>query len=172
MSLAEFYPSVGIPTMLAARVQSVRVDATRVVCVENLASFYELIRHQGRGIAALCLWGNPSPVTRHLLRVLVQSLPLSIPLQVWADIDYGGLNILAQLRHQVSPRIESYRMDLNTLTTHARWAHPISSTDERNLKRLRNVPALADMIPLIDEMLQQGIKLEQEAVVLNTKSMV
>lgn len=169
MSLAEFYPSVGIPTMLAARVQSVRVDAARVVCVENLASFYELIRHQGQGLAALCLWGNPSPITRHLLRGLVQSLPSSVPLEVWADIDYGGLNILAQLRQQVSSRFASYGMDLNTLTTHARWAHPLSSTDERNLKRLRNVPALADMVPFIDEMLQQGIKLEQEAVVLNTR---
>jgi DNA topoisomerase VI subunit A len=172
MSLTEFYPSVGIPTMLAARVQSVRVDAARVVCVENLASFYELIRHQGHGIAALCLWGNPSPVTRHLLRALVQSLPPSIPLLVWADIDYGGLNILAQLRQQVSPRFESYRMDSNTLTTHARWAHPLSGTDERNLKRLQQTPALTDMGSVIDEMLQQGIKLEQEAVVLNTKSKI
>jgi hypothetical protein len=170
MSLTEFYPSVGIPTTLAARVQSVRVDTARVVCVENLASFYELIRHQGHGIAALCLWGNPSPVTRHLLRALVQSLPPSIPLQVWADIDYGGLNILAQLRQQVSLRFEAYHMDSNTLTVHARWAHPLSGTDERNLKRLRNVPVLADMVPLIDEMLQRSIKLEQEAVVLNTKS--
>jgi hypothetical protein len=167
MSLAEFYPSVGIPTMLAARVQCVRVDAARVVCVENLASFYELIRYE-QGLAALCLWGNPSPATRHLLRGLVQSLSPAVPLQVWADIDYGGLNILAQLRQQVSARFGPYRMDLATLKAHTHWAHPLSSTDERNLTRLRHVPALLDMVPLIDEMLQQSLKLEQEAVALNT----
>ena len=167
MSLAEFYPSVGIPTALAARVQQVRVDAACVVCVENLASFYELIRHQGQGLAALCLWGNPSPTIRHLLRCLVQDISPAIPLYVWADIDYGGLNILAQLRQQVSLRIAPYRMDIATLKTHLRWAHPLSSTDERNLTRLRAVPALADMTPLIDEMLRQGLKLEQEAVVFN-----
>jgi len=166
MSLSEFYPSVGIPTALAARVEQVQVDATRVVCVENLTSFYELVRHEGQGLAALCLWGNPSPASRHLLRCLADALPPDIPLLLWADIDYGGLNILAQLRIQVSPRFEPYRMDRGTLDTHARWAHPLSSVDERNLARLRHHPALADVVALIDHMLLNGIKLEQEAVAL------
>jgi hypothetical protein len=39
MSLSEFYPSVGIPTALAARVERVQAGAARVVCVENLTSF-------------------------------------------------------------------------------------------------------------------------------------
>ena len=159
-SLAEFYPSVGIPMALAARVQQARIDAARLVCVENLASFYELIRHEGQGLAALCLWGNPSPATRHLLRCL----PPQLPLLLWADIDYGGLNILAQLRQQVSPGFAPHRMDQLTLDQHAHWGHPLSPADERNLARLRRHPALADMIPLIDHMLQRGLKLEQEAV--------
>jgi hypothetical protein len=164
--LSEFYPSVGIPTALAARVKQVQVEATHVICVENLTPFYELIRHQGEGLAALCLWGNPSPASRHLLRCLVESLPSDVPLLLWADIDYGGLNILAQLRQQVSARFSPYRMDQNTLDTHTHWAHPLSSADERNLTRLRQHPALADVAPLIDHMLLQGIKLEQEAVAL------
>jgi hypothetical protein len=163
-SLAEFYPSVGIPTAMAARVQQATVDAPRLVCVENLASFYELIRHEGQGLAVLCLWGNPSPATRHLLRCL----PPELLLFVWADIDYGGLNILAQLRQQVSPDFKPYRMDPATLEAHARYAHPLSPADERNLARLRRHPALADMVTLIDYMLQGGLKLEQEAVGINS----
>jgi hypothetical protein len=164
MSLAEFHPSVGIPTALAARVQRVSVDAPRVVCVENLASFYELVRYEGQHVAALCLWGNPSPASRHLLRCLVQDLPQSVSLFLWADIDYGGLNILAQLRQQVSARFVPYRMDCPTLDAHVRWAHPLSIADGRNLTRLRRHPALIDMIPLIDRMLLREIKLEQEAI--------
>jgi hypothetical protein len=166
MSLANFYPSVGIPATLAAQVQRVSVEATRVICVENLASFYELIRHEGQGIAALCLWGNPSPTVRHLLRCLAAELPEQVPLLLWADIDYGGLNILGQLRRTVSPRFMPYYMDQATLEAHARWAHPLSSSDEHNLARLRSHPALGDMVPLIDYMLLQGLKLEQEAVTL------
>ena len=165
-SLSEFYPSVGIPTALGARVEQVRVDAARVVCVENVTPFYELVRHQGQrhGLAAMCLWGNPSPASRHLLRRLADHLPSDVPLLLWADVDYGGLSILAQLRQRVSPRFAPYRMDVDTLEAHAHWAHPLSSADERNLARLRNHPALPDLTPLIDHMLRRGIKLEQEAV--------
>jgi hypothetical protein len=165
-SLSEFYPSVGIPAALAARVRQVWVEAARVICVENLTPFYELIRHQDQGLAALCLWGNPSPATRHLLRCLADSLPPDVPLLLWADIDYGGLNILAQLRQQVSPRFSPYRMDPDTLDAHTHWAHPLSSADERNLARLRHHPTLTDIVPLIDYMLLRGLKLEQEAVAL------
>jgi hypothetical protein len=165
-SLAGFYPSAGIPAALAAHVQRVSVDAPRVVCVENLAAFYELVRHEGPALAALCLLGNPSPAARHLLRCLADALPEQVPLLVWADIDYGGLSILAQLRRQVSTRILPYRMDLVTLDAHACWAQPLSSSDQRNLARLRCHPALSDMTPLIDHMLLRGLKLEQEAVIL------
>jgi hypothetical protein len=164
ISLAEFYPSVGIPAALAARVRRATIDAPRLVCVENLASFYELIRHEGQGLAALCLWGNPSPATRHLLRCLSSEVPLF----VWADIDYGGLNILAQLRQQVSVDFAPYRMDQATLDAHTRYAHPLSPAEEHNLNRLRRHPFLADMTPLIDHMLQRGLKLEQEAINLGS----
>jgi hypothetical protein len=166
VSLAEFHPSVGISTVLAGRVKRVCVDAARVVCVENLTSFYELIRHESKGLAALCLWGNPSPASRHLLRCLADELSSETSLLLWADIDYGGLSILSQLRAQVSPRFEPYRMDCDTLDAHTRWAHPLSSADKRNLTRLKRQPLLSDMANLIDYMLLRDVKLEQEAVVI------
>jgi DNA topoisomerase VI subunit A len=164
MSLAEFYPSVGIPSALASQVERVTVDAARIVCVENLTPFYTLVRQQRRGVAALCLWGNPSPASRHLLRTLVAGLPPDVSLLLWADIDYGGLSILAQLRERVSARFSPYRMDVAALDAHAHWAQPLTSTDERNLSRLRRRSSLSDVVPLIDHMLSAGIKLEQEAL--------
>jgi hypothetical protein len=166
ISLADFVPSVGIPATLAARVGDVTVDAGRVICVENLTTFYTLLQHERDALAAVCLAGNPSPACRQLLARLAERLPADIPLYVWADIDYGGLNILAQLRRHVSPRFAPYRMDVETLDAFARWGQPLTSNDARNLARLRDHPALADMIPLIDEMLLREVKLEQEAIVL------
>jgi hypothetical protein len=167
MSLSEFCPAVGIPSALATALHQVQVSASRVVCVENLAPFYELVRHEGQGLAALCLAGNPSPASRHLLRRLAQELPPDVPLLLWADVDYGGLNILGQLREKVSARVAPYRMDEDTLEAHAHWAQPLSAADERNLARLKNHPFLTDVVPLIEHALRRGIKLEQEAVVLD-----
>jgi len=138
----------------------------RVVCVENLATFYELIRYEGAGLAALCLWGNPAPAVRHLLARLADTLTAEIPLQVWADLDYGGLNILAQLRKLISPRFTPYRMDVTTLDTHIHWARPLTENDHHLLARLQGRAALADVQPVISHMLERGLKLEQEAVQL------
>ena len=163
LTLGEFYPSVGVPAAQAARVQRVEVDAERVVCVENQTTFYELVRHEGDGLAAICLWGNPSPVCRHLLHCLTQTLPERVPLRVWADLDYGGLNILAQLR-KITPRFAPYRMDTATLDAHVLWARPLTQADEKHLARLARYPLLSDMWPVIGHMLARGIKLEQEAI--------
>jgi hypothetical protein len=162
--LGDFEPSVGIPARLAANVRKVTVDAERVVCVENLTPFNELVRREREGSAALYLGGNPSPACRHLLRCLAEATPLGVSLRVWADLDYGGLNILAQLRRLVSPRFAPYRMDAETLDAHVLWARPLTAADERRLARLARHPYLVDMRPLIQHMLARGLKLEQEAI--------
>lgn len=163
--LAGFEPSVGIPTRLAATVREVRVDAEGVICVENLTPFYELVRRGPGRLAALYLGGNPSPPCRHLLRCLAEQAPAGLPLQVWADLDYGGLSILAQVRRLVSTRFMPYRMDVETLEAHAHWAKPLTERDERRLARLARHPHLQDVRPLVEHMLARGLKLEQEATI-------
>lgn len=167
IDLTPFCPAVGIPTQLAVAACAVGVDVSlvrRVVCVENLAAFYELIRHAGDGLAVLCLWGNPAPPVRHLLRLLGDSLPEETPLSVWADLDVGGLSIVSALRRLVSSRFLPYHMDAATLDAHARWAKPLTPNDRARLLHLRGQPVLADLRPLIETMLDRGIKLEQEAI--------
>jgi hypothetical protein len=167
VTLDGFYPAVGVPAMMVARLQRVEIDPAavqRVVCVENLASFYELIRYEGKDMAALCLWGNPAPAVRHLLGRLAETLPAGIPLQVWADLDFGGLNILAQLRRSITPRFVAHRMDRQILDAHIAWARPLTENDRRLLMRLQSRPSLEDEQPVIARMLERGLKLEQEAV--------
>jgi len=164
MSLGEFSPSVGIPAAQAARLKRVTAHTSQVICIENPTSFHELIRnsqHEIRAmqppIAALCLWGNPSPACRHLLKRLAENLSEDTPLRVWADLDYGGFNILALLRKHVSPRFEPYLMDIETLENHALYARLLTQRDTRNLERLSQHPALADVKAVITYMLQRNL---------------
>jgi Uncharacterized protein conserved in bacteria C-term(DUF2220) len=171
VTLDAFYPSAGVPALMTARLQHASVDTDacdRVVCVENLASFYELIRYEGARLAALCLWGNPAPAVRHLLACLAGTLPPEVPLQVWADLDWGGLNIVETLRRTVSARFEPYRMDIGTFEAHLRWARPLTDHDRERLARSLGHGALSDLIPLIEHLLARDLKLEQEAIRLSS----
>jgi hypothetical protein len=169
ISLADFYPAAGVPALMLAAAHRVSVDTARlkrVVCVENLASFYELIRYEGEGLAAVCLWGNPSPAVRHLLACLTETLPPAIPLQAWTDLDFGGFRIVSALRRFVAPRFLPYRMDSATLDAHRHWARPLAGHDAANLTRLLGHAELSDLRPTIEHMLEIGLKLEQEAIQL------
>jgi len=144
---------------------SAHTQAARVICVENLTSFYELVNGRLLGaappdFAAICLMGNPAPACRHLLRCL----PAEVPLYVWADMDYGGFNILAQIRAQVSARAQPVWMDASTFDRHARLARPLTPGDVMRLTRLLQHPRLADVRPAIAHLLARGLKLEQEAI--------
>ena len=169
LSLGEFNPSVGVSAVQAAHVKRVRVHADRVVCVENLTTFHILADRLARDpelhrTALMCLAGNPSPACRCLLSCLSHSLPDDIPLYVWADLDYGGFNILSQLRRQVNPRFLPYQMDSEVLERFAQFAHPLTLSDRRNLKRQLNRPELEDVHLVIAYLLKRELKLEQEAI--------
>lgn len=179
LSLSGFGPSVGFPAAQTAAIQAVTVHAEAVLCIENLTTFHEFARaqeiaqrnteHATRDLysmfrstifAVICINGNPSPAIRHILRLV----PETTPVHLWSDMDYGGFNILSQLRKQVSPRIQPYRMDIPTFESHAHLARPLTQTDERNLKRLCLRPELQDVRLVIEHLLKRGVKLEQEAI--------
>ncbi len=181
ISIDSFAPSVGFPAAQIASLQKITIRAESVLCIENLTSFHEFIRTNGtRGTdqvnrytgkqpnngtrptqhAALCLMGNPSPSIRCLLRLI----PEETPIYLWSDIDYGGFNILSQLRRQVNPRIQPYLMDISTFENYAYLSRPFTRGDIHNLKRLALHPVLEDVHPTIEHLLERGLKLEQEAI--------
>jgi DNA topoisomerase VI subunit A len=172
LSLGGFTPSIGFPAAQVETIQSVSIHAGSVLCIENLTSFHEHLRANAtRNIpsrseaerthhATLCLMGNPSPPIRHLLRLI----PETTPIYLWSDMDYGGFNILSQLRKQVRAQIQPYLMDTSTFEAYAHLSHPLTQMDVRNLGHLCARPELSDAKSTIEHLLHRGLKLEQEAV--------
>jgi hypothetical protein len=114
LNLSGFTPSVGFPAAQTATLQTVHAES--VLCIENLTTFHQQVdRYTGtrvnngtrntehesnvarsvfRSSAFICTYGNPSPAVRRILRLL----PETTPIYLWSDLDYGGFNILSQLR--------------------------------------------------------------------------
>jgi len=166
LSLGGFAPSVGFPAAQTIHLQSVNVHASAVLCIENLTSFHEFIRKAApdRQYALLCTYGNPSPAVRRILRLI----PEEIPIFHWSDLDYGGFNILSQLRRLVSERVEAYCMDGATLDANFERARPLTVSDRANLKKLLYRPELRDTHTVITYLLKRGLKLEQEGIEFKT----
>lgn len=158
-----FIPSVGFPASQIARLEKVGIRADAVLCIENLTSFHAFTRKDEMNsvkYAVICLMGNPSPSVRKYLRLV----PSETPIYLWSDMDYGGFNILSQLRRQVSLHIQPYLMDIATFDAYAHLSRPLTRADAHNLKRLARNPALKDVRPTIEHLLQSRLKLEQEAI--------
>jgi hypothetical protein len=175
LSLGSFIPSVGFPAAQVGSIQAVDIYARAVLCIENLTAFHEFSRLQEdfqlktgcetgnlSNCATLCIMGNPSPAIRRILRLI----PDSIPLYLWSDFDYGGFNILSQLRRYVSSRLQTYLMDIATFDAYAHLSRPLTDNDERNLRQLLSRPELKDARPVLEHILKRGLKLEQEALYL------
>jgi hypothetical protein len=163
LNLGGFTPSVGFPAAQASQLLSVSVHADVVLCIENLTSFYEWVRlceADGPKYAVLCTLGNPSPAVRRILGLL----PDNFPIYHWSDIDYGGFNILSQLRRQVSERVQPYWMDEATLDANYNRSRPLTIADKTNLKKLLHRPELEDVRVVIEYLLKRGVRLEQEGI--------
>jgi hypothetical protein len=126
LNLSGFTPSIGFPAAQISSLQSVRADS--VLCIENLTAFHQYIRQREQGDrqtgkhaqadnnirnrsprseaertqhSIICTYGNPSPAIRRVLRLL----PETTSIYLWSDLDYGGFNILSQLRRTVNEQI-------------------------------------------------------------------
>lgn len=163
LNLSGFTPSVGFPAVQTASLQSVRAES--VLCIENLTTFHQYTQQVDNGTrntqhAILCTYGNPSPAVRRVLRFL----PETTPIFLWSDLDYGGFNILSQLRRTVGKQVQPYLMDIDTLEANIPRARPLTSSDRTHLKRLLLHAELRDVRPVIEHLLKRGLKLEQEGV--------
>jgi hypothetical protein len=172
LSLSGFSPAVGFPAIQAASIQEVNVYADAVLCIENLTAFHEFVHLRESiqpriphlagnfsNVAVLCIMGNPSPSIRHILRLI----PEQIPIFLWSDLDYGGFNILGQLRH-VSRRVQPYLMDIATFDAYAHLSRPLTQRDEYNLRQLALRAELKDVRPVLEHLCRRRLKLEQEAL--------
>lgn len=164
LSLGGFSPSVGFPAAQVENLHAAAIHAEALLCIENLTTFHEFVRtdQAQNKYATLCLMGNPSPAIRQLLK----RIPAETPIHVWADMDYGGFNILSMLRREILTSIQPYKMDIETFEKHAHLARPLTQNDVRNLQRLLKRRELHDLVPVIEHLLHQELKLEQEAISL------
>lgn len=163
-----------LPGDIALSTESVRslVDVTvlgkRVVTVENLTSFHDYPAGED---FVIYTGGFHNKVKRDFLIYLYQRNP-DREYRHFGDIDAGGFYILEHLKRKTGIHFYSLHMDVDTLRQYETDQKPLSDNDRKRLGQLKETlqaqkrqdKCLEDYGDVIDFMLEENCKLEQEAV--------
>ncbi|MGM0397080.1 MAG: Wadjet anti-phage system protein JetD domain-containing protein [Bacillota bacterium] len=147
---------IAISSMMLKDIESVQVLSGKVLTVENLTTFHSFEKED---FFVIYLGGFHNRIRRDFIRML-HAQNKGATYHHFGDIDAGGFHILEHLRKTTDVDFLSYKMDIETLKEHISYAKPLTENDRKRLMKLVN----SQYKETIEYMLENNIKLEQEAV--------
>jgi hypothetical protein len=139
----------------------------RIISIENKANYVEYVRkNQSNDEFIIYHGGQFSPAKRVFLKAIVSAMPLTCEFYHWGDIDYGGFCMLARLRREILPGIQAWKMGKEELQQYLQYTSKFSDTYRKRVSSLLEEPELDDLYMCIEFMLESGVRLEQEAMLL------
>ena len=163
--ITPFAYGVALGADTLSELEIVGCRASRLLSVENKATFRELIRcGLDESVLLLCLGGFAGASKRCLLKKLAAYLGDQIEYLHWGDLDYGGLQIFQHLRQTSLPQLRPALMDADTYDEYAANGEAYDAAYRQKLQSLQGNENFSEFHAVLDTMLQQGKTLEQEAV--------
>lgn len=129
-----------------------------VITIENLTSFF---RYWEKDSLLIYLGGYHNSIRRALLKMVYEAIP-DAAYYHFGDIDAGGFGILLDLRKKTGIPFLSYHMDLETLKRYMQYGKSLTESDRKRLEKMRKEEEFCDVIEF---MLEENIKLEQECII-------
>lgn len=169
LDLSRMAGDIALSTESIRNLQDVTVSGGRVVTVENLTSFHD---YPAKEDFVIYLGGFHNKVKREFLLYLYER-NLEKEYRHFGDIDAGGFCILEHLKKKTGIPFCSLYMDVTTLCRYARDQKPLTENDRKRLLQIKETLSekiqqgkeTEDYREVIDFMLSNNCKLEQEAVV-------
>lgn len=168
IDLSRLRGDIGLSTESVKGLRNISILGNRVVTVENLTSFHD---YPTGDDFVIYLGGFHNKVKRDFLVYVYEGNPQK-KYRHFGDIDAGGFYILEHLKRKTGIAFHSLHMDLETLRKHREEAKPLTDNDRKRLLQLREEledrktrgEAIEDYREVIDYMLAENCKLEQEAI--------
>ena len=134
----------------------------RILTIENRANFFAY--RQAENELVVYHGGQYSPAKKRLFEKLAAAMPTDCQWFHWGDIDLGGFSMLLRLRTEILPTVQPYRMSVAELQTYQAYTQLFSKDYAEKLKKLKEQERLSDCLDCIDYMLNNKVRLEQEAM--------
>ena len=149
---------------------SLAPSVKRILSIENKANYIEYVRKE-KPVDELVLYhgGQYSPAKRLFLQKIVAAMPEDCSFSHWGDIDFGGFSMLARLRREIFPNVRPYLMGKAELLKYAGLCAKFNKPYADKLSALLQQPELADCAECIKHMLENSVRLEQEAMLVDSR---
>lgn len=135
----------------------------QVMTIENLTTFHsEAKRRCEEPILLVYTAGMPSPAWRAMYARLLNSIPATVPVHHWGDIDEGGFRIaaaLAKVALATGHVLKPYAMNPENVPLEMQ-----NKASARTLDRIRHFATAAGWPELGDEIVAAGFTVEQEGL--------
>lgn len=134
-----------------------------VMTIENQTTFHsEARRRCEENVLLIYTAGMPSPAWRAMYARLLGSVPKSVPVHHWGDVDEGGFRIaavLAQVAQAAGHELNPWKMAPNDVPKERR-----TQAKPHTLERIRHFAKTAGWEPLGDAIAEAGFTVEQEGL--------
>lgn len=162
---------MGIPFSFTSsaieKMEIVSMSAPRIITIENLTTFHYF---DDPSSLVIYLGGYHNTAIRTLLLKLGQHRNTHTVWLHTGDIDWGGFNILLDLRKKTSLPFVPYHMGITELEKYRNECKNLTLQDRSNLQALIERPDSDEFLATINYMLEHGYKLEQESIEYDPKS--
>ncbi len=169
VAVSSFHPDVGLSPFMVQEMVIEECTAGAIVTVENLTSFYQYLYDGPKDHLVLYLGGyhnRPRRLILTKLRDFFAGADAAPPFYHWGDMDLGGFRIWHHLCQKTDISVEPLLMDPETYLAHISSGQIMEEGYMRKLAELLENPAYSPLRSLINMMLEKGIRVEQEAVVI------
>lgn len=159
INLKDYGQPLALSDVAIQKLEVINVSAKSLYTIENLTSFDVFEKDNS---VVIYLGGFHNIVKRELILKIYDAVP-NIDCFHYGDIDAGGFYILNHLRNKTGIQFIPYMMGIDELEKFRNNCKTLTSSDITRLEKLENDPAFFEFKPTILFMLQNKIKLEQEA---------
>ena len=171
VELKHFEGSLGLSSQTIAVLEVSRLPSAPLLLVENLTTYHQVVHRSSPTWGAIIYAGGfPHKGTQLLLSKIAAftaaeaSTGRQTDVYHWGDIDYGGLHIFEYLHRNFFPHLKPYAMDVTTYMANLHLGIAFSQDYGRKLADLLANDLFQNWHHLLTVMLQEGHRLEQEAL--------